>query len=185
MRAMVLNRAGGSLEWLELPERHPGPGEVRVRVLACGVCRTDLHVLDGELPHMRFPVIPGHEITGRIDAIGKGVSGLSLDQRIGIPWLGHTCGICEYCAEERENLCDRPLFTGYTRDGGYATAAMMRSCAPDDSRARRCCCRLSNAPGSRSRGGRQRSSPSIRRSARPRIATAVPHAFHPTQRRWN
>ena len=96
-----------------------------MRVLACGVCRTDLHVLDGELPHMRFPVIPGHEITGRIDAIGKGVSGLSLDQRIGIPWLGHTCGICEYCAEERENLCDRPLFTGYTRDGGYATAAIV------------------------------------------------------------
>jgi propanol-preferring alcohol dehydrogenase len=121
---MVLKQAGGPLEWLQLADRLPGPGEIRVRVAACGVCRTDLHVLDGELPDPRWPIIPGHEIVGRIDAIGRDVAGLQLDQRVGIPWLGHTCGVCQYCTGGRENLCDRPLFTGYTRDGGFATAAI-------------------------------------------------------------
>jgi propanol-preferring alcohol dehydrogenase len=98
-----------------------------VRVLACGVCRTDLHVVDGELPQPRLPIVPGHEVVGRVDAIGPGVSGLgvnrlALGQRVGIPWLGHTCGACDYCRMQRENLCDHAQFTGYTRDGGYATA---------------------------------------------------------------
>jgi propanol-preferring alcohol dehydrogenase len=124
MQAMVLKQAGGPLEWSQLADRLPGAGEIRVRVAACGVCRTDLHVLDGELPDPKYPIIPGHEIVGRIDAIGPGVSGLRVDQRVGIPWLGHTCGVCQYCTGGRENLCDRPLFTGYTRDGGFATAAI-------------------------------------------------------------
>jgi propanol-preferring alcohol dehydrogenase len=91
---------------------------------ACGVCRTDLHVVDGELPDPVIPIIPGHEIVGRIDAIGAGVSGLHMGERVGIPWLGHTCGVCPYCRMQRENLCDHPLFTGFTRDGGYATAVV-------------------------------------------------------------
>jgi propanol-preferring alcohol dehydrogenase len=124
MKAMVLNKPGTPLEWTELPDRAPGPGEVRVKVLACGVCRTDLHVFDGELPDPRSPIIPGHEIVGRIDAIGSGVTGLTVGERVGVPWLGHTCGVCPYCREQRENLCDAPLFTGYTRDGGFATAVI-------------------------------------------------------------
>jgi propanol-preferring alcohol dehydrogenase len=124
MQAMVLKQAAGALEWSQLADRLPGPGELRVRVTACGVCRTDLHVLDGELPDPKWPIIPGHEIIGRIDAIGPGVDGLSIGQRVGIPWLGHTCGVCQYCISGRENLCDRPLFTGYTRDGGFATATI-------------------------------------------------------------
>ena len=124
MHAMVLKQVGTPLEWTELPDRQPGPGEIRVKVAACGVCRTDLHVVDGELPHPQVPIIPGHEIVGRIDAVGQGVEGLVIGQRVGIPWLGHTCGVCPYCKVQRENLCDRPLFTGYTRDGGFATAAV-------------------------------------------------------------
>jgi len=124
MKAMVLYSPGAPLEWTELPDRQPGAGEVRVMVLACGVCRTDLHVLDGELPNPKSPIIPGHEIVGRIDAIGSGVTGLSIGERVGIPWLGHTCGVCPYCEAKRENLCDAPLFTGYTRDGGFATAVI-------------------------------------------------------------
>jgi propanol-preferring alcohol dehydrogenase len=124
MHAMVLNRIGADLEWTELPDRHPGPGEIRVAVRACGVCRTDLHVVDGELPNPMLPIIPGHEIVGRIDEIGAGVEGLTHGQRVGIPWLGHTCGVCPYCQAHRENLCDRPLFTGYTRDGGFATSVV-------------------------------------------------------------
>ncbi|MFM9925161.1 zinc-dependent alcohol dehydrogenase family protein [Variovorax sp. H27-G14] len=124
MHAMVLNKIGTSLEWTELPDRQPGPGEIRVAVGACGVCRTDLHVVDGELPHPHVPMIPGHEIVGRIDVLGAGVTDLVLGQRVGIPWLGHTCGVCPFCKMQRENLCDRPLFTGYTRDGGFATATV-------------------------------------------------------------
>jgi len=124
MFAMVLNRHKTPLEWTELADVAPKRGEIRVKVLACGVCRTDLHVVDGELPEAHLPVIPGHEIVGRIDAIGPEVRGLELGARVGIPWLGHTCGVCPYCSKQRENLCDRPLFTGYTRDGGYATAAL-------------------------------------------------------------
>ena len=124
MKAMVLKKIGTALEWTELPERQPGSGEIRVRVAACGVCRTDLHVVDGELPNQIVPIIPGHEIVGRIDAVGAGVEGLKVDERVGIPWLGHTCGVCPYCMGGQENLCDRPLFTGYTRDGGFATATI-------------------------------------------------------------
>jgi len=124
MQAMVLNKIGGPLEWITLADRKPGPGEIRVQVLACGVCRTDLHVLDGELPDPRIPIIPGHEIVGRIDLIGEGVDALHPGERVGIPWLGHTCGVCPYCIEQRENLCDHPKFTGYTRDGGFATATI-------------------------------------------------------------
>lgn len=124
MHAMVLKDLHRPLQWSELPERQPGAGEIRVRVSACGVCRTDLHVVDGELPDPRLPIIPGHEIVGRIDRIAPGVEGLELGQRVGIPWLGHTCGACAYCIDGRENLCDHPLFTGYQRDGGYATAAI-------------------------------------------------------------
>lgn len=124
MHAMVLKQVGQPVEWTELPERQPGPGEIRVKVGACGVCRTDLHVVDGELPHPQVPIIPGHEIVGRIDALGAGVTDLKLGQRVGIPWLGHTCGVCRYCKMRRENLCDHPLFTGFTRDGGYATAVV-------------------------------------------------------------
>ncbi len=124
MQAMVLNHIGAALEWTELADRAPGPGMIRVKVAACGVCRTDLHVVDGELPGPVLPIIPGHEIVGRIDAMGPGVEGLRLGERVGIPWLGHTCGVCPYCREQRENLCDRPLFTGFTRDGGFATAVV-------------------------------------------------------------
>jgi propanol-preferring alcohol dehydrogenase len=117
---MLLEQSGQPLQLRELPVPQPGPGEVRVRVLACGVCRTDLHVVDGELPAAPLPIIPGHEIVGRVDALGEGVSGFELGQRVGIPWLGHTCGTCSYCQHAEENLCDAPQFTGYTRPGGYA-----------------------------------------------------------------
>lgn len=121
MHAMVLEGAGRPLTWTERSDPRPGPGQVLVKVGACGVCRTDLHVLDGELPRIPYPIIPGHEIVGRIEALGAGVTSLTAGQRVGIPWLGHTCGHCPYCRAERENLCDTPLFTGYTRDGGFAT----------------------------------------------------------------
>jgi alcohol dehydrogenase, propanol-preferring len=124
MHAMVLRALGAPLEWTELPDRSPGPGEIRVTLAACGVCRTDLHVVDGELPDPVLPIIPGHVIVGRVDAIGTGVEGPSIGERVGIPWLGHTCGVCLYCSGGRENLCDRPLLTGYTRDGGFATATI-------------------------------------------------------------
>ncbi|WP_454887563.1 zinc-dependent alcohol dehydrogenase family protein [Sphingomonas oryzagri] len=124
MHAMVLNEPRGRLFWSELPDRTPGPGEILVAIGACGVCRTDLHVVDGDLAETKLPIIPGHEIVGRVAALGAGVEGLAIGDRVGVPWLGHTCGICPYCQADRENLCDRPLFTGYTRDGGYATAAI-------------------------------------------------------------
>ena len=124
MYAMVLKKIGAALEWTELADPQPGPGEIRVKVAACGVCRTDLHVVDGELPDSKVPIIPGHEIVGRIDLIGSGAEGLKMGERVGIPWLGHTCGVCPYCIGGQENLCDRPLFTGYTRDGGFATATI-------------------------------------------------------------
>ncbi len=124
MRAMVLKKPRTALVLEDLPDPRPGAGEIRVKVTACGVCRTDLHVVDGELPHPKSPIIPGHEIVGRIDALGPDVTGLALGMRVGIPWLGHTCGHCPYCLEGRENLCDQPLFTGYTRDGGFATQAI-------------------------------------------------------------
>ncbi len=94
---------------------------MRIRVEACAVCRTDLHLVDGELPHIRYPIVPGHEIVGIVEALGSGPVSLTVGQRVGIPWLGKTCGHCEYCISDRENLCDEPTFTGYDRDGGYAT----------------------------------------------------------------
>ena len=121
MKAMVLNQLRTPLENIERATPPPGPGQIRVKVAACGVCRTDLHVVDGELPNPRVPIIPGHEIVGRVDAVGTNVVGLDIGERVGIPWLGHTCGACPYCLAGRENLCDHPLFTGYTRDGGFAT----------------------------------------------------------------
>jgi propanol-preferring alcohol dehydrogenase len=124
MKGMVLRTIGAPLEWSSLPERAPAAGQIRVRVLACGVCRTDLHVVDGELPDPVTPIIPGHEIVGRVDAIGSGVDGFQIGERVGIPWLGYTCGTCPYCVMQRENLCDHPLFTGYTRDGGFATSTI-------------------------------------------------------------
>jgi len=121
---MVLKKLHSPLEWSELDDRSPGPGEISVRVGACGVCRTDLHVVDGELPDPTLPIIPGHEIVGRVDAMGAGVQALQVGERVGIGWLGHTDGVCPYCRSGRENLCDNALFTGYTRDGGYATHAI-------------------------------------------------------------
>jgi alcohol dehydrogenase, propanol-preferring len=124
MRAMVLARPGTPLRMQERPLPAPGPGEIRLRIAACGVCRTDLHVVDGELPNPALPIVPGHEIVGHVDALGPGVSQIRIGDRVGVPWLGRTCGTCPYCADGHENLCDRPLFTGYTRDGGYATHAV-------------------------------------------------------------
>ncbi|CAL78989.1 putative alcohol dehydrogenase [Bradyrhizobium sp. ORS 278] len=124
MHAMVLQKPGGPLRLETLADPEPRPGEIRVRVSACGVCRTDLHLLDGELPDIVYPIIPGHEIVGHIDRIGAGVTTHRLGTRVGIPWLGHTCGLCPFCARGMENLCDAPGLTGYTRHGGYATHAV-------------------------------------------------------------
>ncbi len=124
MHAMLLREPGTALEWTELPDRLPGPGEIRVTVGACGVCRTDLHVIDGELAEAKLPIIPGHEIVGRIDALGSGVDALRIGQRVGIPWLARTCGVCPYCFGASGEPLRSPLFTGYTRDGGYATATI-------------------------------------------------------------
>ncbi|MFG1361507.1 zinc-dependent alcohol dehydrogenase family protein [Xanthobacter pseudotagetidis] len=121
MRAMVLNAPGERLVPQERPGPVPGPGEVLIEVLACGVCRTDLHVLDGELTQARYPIVPGHEVVGRVAALGPGVSHLRRGERVGVGWLGHACGVCPYCAAQEENLCDAPVFTGCTRDGGFAS----------------------------------------------------------------
>lgn len=121
MRVMELRAPRQPLVMRERSIPQPGPGEILVEIAACGVCRTDLHVVDGELSEPKLPLVPGHEIVGRVAAIGQGVSGLSRGMRVGVPWLGHTCGACSYCLADSENLCDAPLFTGYTRDGGYAT----------------------------------------------------------------
>lgn len=120
MRAMVLNQPSEPLSLLDIPCPKPLPGEVLIRVEACGVCRTDLHIVDGELTDPALPLVLGHEVVGRVEAVGAEVVGLSPGQRVGVPWLGHTCGHCSYCASGRENLCDAPDFTGYTRNGGYA-----------------------------------------------------------------
>src|SRR5689334_21873502 len=124
MQAMVLPGRGATLQLRDLPDPIPAEGEIRIKVSACGVCRTDLHVVDGELPDIRYPIIPGHEIVGRIELIGPGVTTHGIGDRVGIPWLGHTCGTCRFCHQGMENLCDRPLFTGYTRDGGFASHAI-------------------------------------------------------------
>jgi alcohol dehydrogenase, propanol-preferring len=120
MFAMRVHAAGAPLRAEEVEVRDPSPLQVLVRVHACGVCRTDLHVADGELPEIPFPVIPGHEIVGRVERVGRGVSRFRVGDRVGVPWLGETCGTCRYCRSGLENLCDRARFTGYTLDGGYA-----------------------------------------------------------------
>jgi alcohol dehydrogenase, propanol-preferring len=123
MLAMRIHAAGSAPQPDQVPLPEPRAREVRVRVLACGVCRTDLHVADGELPQVPYPVTPGHEIVGRVERIGSEVSRLRLGDRVGIPWLGWTCGVCEYCRAGLENLCEHARFTGYTLDGGYAEYA--------------------------------------------------------------
>ena len=124
MRAMVLEKPGERLRMQELPIPTPGPEGVLLRVHTCGVCRTDLHIIDGELPHPKLPLIPGHEIIGTIVEKGEHVDGFSIGQRIGVPWLGYTDGQCSYCRKDKENLCDNAKFTGYTLDGGYADYAV-------------------------------------------------------------
>jgi len=132
MRAMVLQAPRTPLVMRERDNPAPAPDEILVEIAACGVCRTDLHVVDGELPDPKLPVVPGHEIVGRVFAVGSAAVGLAVGERIGVPWLGFTCGACPYCRAGQENLCDRPLFTGYTRDGGYATHTLAdaRYCFP-------------------------------------------------------
>lgn len=132
MRAMVLESPKQSLHERDVLRPKPGPGEVLVRVRACAVCRTDLHVIDGELPHPKLPLIPGHEIVGVVEDADEGADRFQRGDRVGIPWLGWTCGRCEYCTTGRENLCGGARFTGYTRDGGYAefTVADERFCFP-------------------------------------------------------
>ncbi len=129
---MVLERTGTPLVMREREVPRPGKGEILIEVAACGVCRTDLHVVDGDLKDPKLPIVPGHEIVGRVAATGQDVSGFAHGERVGVPWLGATCGVCPYCRSGRENLCDAPLFTGYTRDGGYAThtVADARYCFP-------------------------------------------------------
>lgn len=130
MRAMVFEPGSPVLHERALPDPVAGPGELLIDVHACGVCRTDLHVVDGELAHPRVPLVPGHEIVGTVAALGAGVTDFTPGERVGVPWLGHTCGVCPYCLAARENLCDAPGFTGYTINGGYAeqTVADSRYC---------------------------------------------------------
>ncbi len=132
MRAMILEEPGTALRESDVATPSPSSGQVLVRVLACAVCRTDLHVVDGELPNPKMPLIPGHEIVGEIVECGSEVNHLQVGSRVGIPWLGWTCGLCQYCQTNRENLCDLARFTGYTIDGGYAeyTVAEAAFCFP-------------------------------------------------------
>ena len=130
MRAMILDAVGQPLRAAEIPRPVVGPGQVLVQVHACGVCRTDLHVFDGELPDPKLPLVLGHQIVGTIVSLGQQVDRFQVGERVGIPWLGYTCGVCRYCRSGRENLCDRARFTGYQIDGGYAeyTVADHRFC---------------------------------------------------------
>jgi propanol-preferring alcohol dehydrogenase len=132
MRAMVMTTAGSSLELRSLALREPAAGELLIKVHACGVCRTDLHVVDGELPHPKLPLVPGHEVIGTVATLGQGVERFTTGDRVGVPWLGYTCGVCPYCRAGRENLCEAARFTGYQRDGGYAEymLADARYCFP-------------------------------------------------------
>lgn len=132
MRAMVLKETGKSLEPMDIGLPIPRAGQALVRVRACGVCRTDLHIRDGELPRKKMPIILGHEVVGEVVSLGAQVTGLQVGQRVGIPWLGHTCGNCAYCQRGQENLCDRATFTGYHVDGGFAEYAVAdaRFCLP-------------------------------------------------------
>lgn len=130
MRAMILETPGESLKFMEIPVPRPDPEQILIRVHACGVCRTDLHIMDGELTEPKLPLVPGHEIVGTVAQVGDNVEHVGVGDRIGVPWLGHTDGTCRYCLRGQENLCDNPLFTGYTIDGGYAeyTVADQRYC---------------------------------------------------------
>ncbi len=130
MRAMVLTEAGQALRLVELQVPRPAAGQALVKVNACAACRTDLHIVDGELPKPKLPLVPGHEIVGCIAALGEGAANFEIGERVGIPWLGWTCGECHFCRSQRENLCDEARFTGYTLDGGYAeyTVADARFC---------------------------------------------------------
>jgi len=132
MKAMILEKPGVALQLQEMPDPVPGPGQVLVKISACGVCRTDLHVVDGDLSEPKLPIIPGHEIVGSVSALGADVDNFKLGERVGIPWLGRTCGCCSYCLSGAENLCDEPGFTGYQIDGGFAdlTLADARFCFP-------------------------------------------------------
>lgn len=132
MRAMVLHGQGESLRLEDLPDPVPGPGEMLIRVAACGVCRTDLHVVDGDLTDPVLPLVPGHQIVGRVASMGEGVNGFAPGDRVGVPWLGGSCGTCRFCASGRENLCDAAVYTGYQRHGGFAElcAADVRFCFP-------------------------------------------------------
>ncbi len=127
MFAMVLHEPRSALRPERRVDPEPGPDELRLRICACGVCRTDLHIVDGELPPRGTPVIPGHEIVGVVEAVGRDVRGVACGQRLGVPWLGETCGQCRYCRKGQENLCDAPGFTGWTRDGGYADRVIARA----------------------------------------------------------
>jgi len=130
MRAMVFDGSAAVLHERDMSDPQPAAGQLLIDIHACGVCRTDLHVVDGELAHPKRPIIPGHEIVGTVAALGNGVAGFQVGDRVGVPWIGHTCGHCRYCTSGRENLCDAPGFTGYTIDGGYAerTVADARYC---------------------------------------------------------
>ena len=132
MLAMVLDNPGKPLRKTQVATSRPGPGQLLIRVHACAVCRTDLHIVDGELTQAKLPLIPGHEIVGKVTALGDGVSQFKVGDRVGVPWLGWTCGICSHCQSGQENLCDHAKFTGYTLDGGYAeyTVADYRFCFP-------------------------------------------------------
>jgi propanol-preferring alcohol dehydrogenase len=134
MKAMRLYAPGRPLALVNEDTPVPGPGQVRIEIKACGVCRTDLHVLDGELPQAHYPIVPGHEIVGVVDDVGDGVLSPLPGQQVGVPWLGHSCGYCFYCLHEKENLCDSPTFTGCTRDGGYASHVIANAafCLPLD-----------------------------------------------------
>jgi propanol-preferring alcohol dehydrogenase len=132
MKAMILDAPRRPLRLADLPRPEPGPGQILVKVKACGVCRTDLHVVDGELAEPKLPIVPGHEIVGVVEQTGRGVEWFEPGERVGIPWLGYTCGRCRFCVAGRENLCDNARFTGYQIDGGYAeyTVADARYCFP-------------------------------------------------------
>jgi len=130
MRAMIMEKSGKPLRLAEVPVPRPSPEQILIRVHSCGVCRTDLHILDGELTRPKLPLIPGHEIVGTVVQTGNNVTAYRIGDRVGVPWVGFTCGKCRYCQRDKENLCDHPLFTGYTKDGGYAefTVADQRYC---------------------------------------------------------
>jgi len=132
MRAMILKAAGQPLRPAEIPKPEPGPGQLLVEVKACGVCRTDLHIVDGDLAKPKLPLVPGHQIVGTVAALGPGAEGFEVGDRVGVPWLGWTDGECRYCKSGRENLCDEARFTGYDIDGGYAEYAVAdhRYCFP-------------------------------------------------------